>query len=324
MIGLTMSFYNYIVIFCFIEYSCAKPHLEPVSRRDTEHFVNDPERHDIEFDHNAFLGEEVAKEFSRLTPDESEEKLKHIVRKIDKDSDGRITETELNFWIKYVAEKAKLNSTERQWKDVNPSGQLTIKWEEYLEKTYGREEERLRDEATSESYKEAVRHDHRRWIAADINKDNQLDKSEFTDFVHPEDRPNMRDVIIDELLESVDKDKDGYVSEKEYLADLARAYQSTPLSENEPEPEWVERERGQFRRFRDIDQDGKMDRAEVGEWIMPTNYDPVDAETKHLFYHADSNKDGLLSEEEIIMKRDIFVSSQATNYGNALQHHEEL
>lgn len=33
-----------------------------------------------------------------------------------------------------------------------------------------------------------------------------------------------------------------------------------------------------------------MDRAEVGEWIMPSNYDPIDAETKHLFYHADTNK----------------------------------
>lgn len=72
--------------------------------------------------------------------------------------------------------------------------------------------------------------------------------------------------------------------------DLARAYQSTPFDENEPEAEWVERERSQFRRFRDTNQDGRMDRAEVGEWIMPSNYDPIDAETKHLFYHADTNK----------------------------------
>lgn len=72
--------------------------------------------------------------------------------------------------------------------------------------------------------------------------------------------------------------------------DLARAYQSTPFDENEPEAEWVERERSQFRRFRDTNQDGRMDRTEVGEWIMPSNYDPIDAETKHLFYHADTNK----------------------------------
>ncbi|CAH8499294.1 unnamed protein product [Heterobilharzia americana] len=217
-----------------------------------------------------------------------------------------------------------MNSTDRQWKEVNPTDQPKVKWEEYLERTYGPEAERLRDETTAESYKEAVRHDRRRWVAADLDKDNQLTKTEFTDFVHPEDRENMRDAVIDELLESVDKDKDGYVSEKEYLTDLSRAYQSTPLDDNEPEPEWVERERSQFRRFRDTNQDGKMDRTEVGEWIMPSNYDPVDAETKHLFYHADTNKDGLLTENEIIMKRDIFVSSQATNYGNALQHHEEL
>ncbi|CAH8480962.1 unnamed protein product [Schistosoma turkestanicum] len=241
-------------------------------------------------------GEETAKEFAQLTPNESEERLKIIIRKIDKDNDERITELELKSWIEYVAKKSKQNSTDQ----------------------------RLKDTATSESYKEAVHHDRRRWVSADLDKDDSLNKSEFTDFVHAEDRPNMRDAVIDELLESVDKDKDGYVSEKEYLGDLARAYQNTPFDENEPEAEWVERERSQFRRFRDTNQDGKMDRAEVGEWIMPSNYDPIDAETKHLFYHADTNKDGLLTEAEIIAKRDTFVSSQATNYGNALQQHEEL
>ncbi|CAH8511308.1 unnamed protein product [Schistosoma guineensis] len=321
---MVLSFNRYIILLILIHYTYTKPHLETVSRRDTEHFIDDPDRHDIEFDHNAFLGEETAKEFSQLTPNESEEKLKIIIRKIDKDNDEKITEYELKSWIEYVASKSKQNSTDRQWNDINPTNQSSIKWTEYLIKTYGPEEERLKDTATSESYKKAVQHDRRRWVAADLDKDDSLNKTEFTDFVHPEDRPNMRDAVIDELLEYVDKDNDGYVSEKEYLVDLARAYQSTPFDENEPEAEWVERERSQFRRFRDTNQDGRMDRAEVGEWIMPSNYDPIDAETKHLFYHADTNKDGLLTEAEIIAKRDTFVSSQATNYGNALKQHEEL
>ncbi len=33
-----------------------------------------------------------------------------------------------------------------------------------------------------------------------------------------------------------------------------------------------------------------MDRSEIGEWIMPSDYDPIDAETKHLIYHADDDK----------------------------------
>lgn len=55
----------------------------------------------------------------------------------------------------------------------------------------------MKDTATSESYKKAVHHDRRRWVAADLDKDDSLNKTEFTDFVHPEDRPNMRDAVID-------------------------------------------------------------------------------------------------------------------------------
>ncbi|KAH8861982.1 Calumenin-B isoform 3 [Schistosoma japonicum] len=219
-IRMKMSFYSYVILITLINYAFTKPHLEAVSRRDTEHFADDPERHDIEFDHNAFLGEETAKEFSQLTPDESEEKLKVIIGKIDKNNDKNITESELKAWIEYIATKTKQNSTDRQWNDINPTNNYSIKWKEYLEKTYGPEEERLKDIETSESYKEAVRHDRRRWVAADLDKDDSLNKTEFADFVHPEDRPNMREAVIEELLESVDKDKDGYVSEKEYLSKL--------------------------------------------------------------------------------------------------------
>ncbi|CAH8480928.1 unnamed protein product [Schistosoma turkestanicum] len=200
---ITTCFYRSFILLFLIHDICTKPHLDAVSRRDTEHFADDPDRHDIEFDHNAFLGEETAKEFAQLTPNESEERLKIIIRKIDKDNDERITELELKSWIEYVAKKSKQNSTDRQWNDINPTNQPLIKWTEYLERTYGPEEERLKDTATSESYKEAVHHDRRRWVSADLDKDDSLNKAEFTDFVHPEDRPNMRDAVIDELLESV-------------------------------------------------------------------------------------------------------------------------
>ena len=39
----------------------------------TEHVVN--EEHNSEYDHDAFLGEEDAKTFDQLTPEESKERL---------------------------------------------------------------------------------------------------------------------------------------------------------------------------------------------------------------------------------------------------------
>lgn len=63
-----------------------------------------------------------------------------------------------------------------------------------------------------------------------------------------------------------------------------------PESPNEPEPAWVAQEREQFGLYRDRNKDGKMDQAEIGEWILPTEYDHAEAEAKHLMYEADTNK----------------------------------
>ena len=47
-------------------------------------------------------------------------------------------------------------------------------------------------------------------------------------------------------------------------------------------------------------------------------------EARHLMQAADDNKDGKLSEEEIVKNHETFVGSEATDYGRALPIHEEL
>lgn len=42
--------------------------------------------HNTEYDHEAFLGEEEAKKFDQLSPEESKARLAKIVDKIDKDN----------------------------------------------------------------------------------------------------------------------------------------------------------------------------------------------------------------------------------------------
>lgn len=62
------------------------------------------------------------------------------------------------------------------------------------------------------------------------------------------------------------------------------------LDSEEEEPEWVRTEREQFQQFRDKDKDGAMNRAEVGEWILPADYDHAIAEAKHLIFESDGDK----------------------------------
>lgn len=61
-------------------------------------------------------------------------------------------------------------------------------------------------------------------------------------------------------------------------------------SEDNEEPEWVATERQQFSEFRDKNNDGKMDKEETLDWILPSDYDHAEAEAKHLLHESDANQ----------------------------------
>ncbi|KAF7646671.1 hypothetical protein LDENG_00184050 [Lucifuga dentata] len=92
----------------------------------------------------------------------------------------------------------------------------------------------------------------------------------------------------------------------------------------EEEPEWVVTEREQFSEYRDKNKDGKMDKEETKDWVIPDDYNHAEAEARHLMHESDANKDGKLTKQEILNKYDLFVGSQATNYGDALLKHDEF
>jgi Ca2+-binding EF-hand superfamily protein len=166
-------------------------------------------------------------------------------------------------------------------------------------------------------YAAGLRRDRRKWKEADKDGDGELNIEEYAAFAHPEEFDHMKDIFVDEVMASMDSDKDGFVSKEEYLADL---YRPQP---GEKEPDWIESERTEFHRSRDINKDGKMDKKEVKEMLVP-DIDVGKTEAAHLIYEADANKDGKLSEEEIIAKYDVFVGSRATDFGEALVRHEDL
>ena len=56
------------------------------------------------------------------------------------------------------------------------------------------------------------------------------------------------------------------------------------------EPDWVASEREMFTTQRDKDSDGKLNKQEMTEWIMPTGFDHAEAEARHLIHMADDDK----------------------------------
>ena len=285
------------------------------------HFANG--QHNHQYDHEQFLGEDEAKTFDQLPPEESKRRLGLIVDRIDEDKDGFITISELKRWIEYTQRRYIDEDVDRQWRQHNPDGNDTITWESYRREVYGFMDALTQDEKEHEengiSYQSMLNRDRRRWAVADQDLDDALTKQEFTAFLHPVDHPTMRDVVLSETIEDIDKDKDGKISIEEYIGDMY-----TAPDEGVEEPEWIISERETFAKFRDADGDGFLNREEVRAWIVPNDFDHAESEAKHLVYEADNDGDEQLTKEEILDKYDVFIGSKATDFGEALGRHDEF
>ncbi|KAM4617980.1 reticulocalbin-1 isoform 1-T3 [Discoglossus pictus] len=280
------------------------------------------ENQSFQQDHEAFLGKDDAKTFDQLTPEESKERLGKIVDRIDNDKDGLINTDELKAWIKRVQKRYIYENVARVWKDYDVNSDNQISWEEYKQATYGyylANPEEFQDAAEQFSFKKMLPRDERRFQRADVNGDLEANREEFTAFLHPEEFEHMKDIVILETLEDIDKNGDGFVDQDEYIADMFSH------EEGAPEPDWVATEREQYADFRDLNKDGKMDKDEIRHWILPEDYDHAQAEARHLIYESDIDKDKLLTKEEVLQNWNMFVGSQATNYGEDLtRNHDEL
>ncbi|KAK6191750.1 hypothetical protein SNE40_003354 [Patella caerulea] len=295
-----------------------KKRVKEKSLSDESHSENG--EHNSDYDHEAFLGKEERQTFDQLSPEESRDRLGKIIEKIDKNSDGFVSEDELKDWIQYVQKRYITSDTERMWKDYDVSDTNEITWNAYMKRTYGYGDagEPKEGDAVYE-YRDMITRDKRRWQRADSNNDDKLTKEEFSNFLHPEDAEHMREIVVLETLEDIDKDKDGFISVEEYIGDMLSDHKK-----GDPEPDWVVNERKQFTDYRDKNKDGKMDKHEVMDWIIPADYDHSSAESKHLIYESDKDKDGKLTKQEILDKHDLFVGSQATDFGEALTRHDEF
>ncbi|XP_063697235.1 calumenin-B isoform X1 [Culicoides brevitarsis] len=289
----------------------------------SEHYEDG--HHNAKYDHEAFLGEDQAKTFDQLTPEESSRRLGIIYDKIDTNNDKQVDLAELKNWIQFTQRRYIQDDVERQWKTHNPSGNDTIEWEVYKGTVYGflddlDEKEKDKEDGMGFSYRKMLSRDRRRWAVADRDGDEKLTKEEFTDFLHPEESPYMRDIVVAETIEDIDKNGDGKVSIEEYIGDMY----PNKEDDDEDEPDWVKSERDIFMNFRDKDKDGLMDTEEVKEWIIPTDFDHAEAEARHLIYEADADSDEKLTKEEVLEKYDLFVGSQATDFGDVLVRHDEF
>ncbi|OBS69730.1 hypothetical protein A6R68_01729 [Neotoma lepida] len=74
-----------------------------------------------------------------------------------------------------------------------------------------------------------------------LPEDNQ--REAFTVFLHPEEFEHMKEIVVWETLEDINKNEDGFVDQDEYIVDMFSH------ENNIPESDWVLFKQEQFNDF---------------------------------------------------------------------------
>jgi len=193
--------------------------------------------------------------------------------------------------------------------DENMDGMVT--WAEYKAEEYdfGEDDVDLEDPEMAEEWK-LMEEDRFLFMAADVSGDGSLDVKEFLSFSHPEEDPAMRPHVLAQVLKEKDTDKDGELSFQEYVGDRGQG----------KDKEWLISEKERFDSELDKNGDASLNTEEILAWIIPSNEEIATDEVDHLFSGADEDGNEQLTFEEVLNNHDLFVGSEATDYGDHLHN----
>ncbi|XP_007906433.1 reticulocalbin-2 [Callorhinchus milii] len=314
-----------IVSLTFIAVCSAHVHHKHESPIGEEHYVNG--EHNADYDREVlFGGEKEAGEFAKLSPEEQQSRLKSLIKKMDLNSDGFLSHGELSTWIQNSFRHYATQDSKDQFPEYDVDGNGMITWEEYNIHAYDHvmdyDENIPLDDEEEESMRQLFWKDKKRFEKANLDGLPGLSPTEFIAFEHPEEVDYMMDYVIQDALDEHDQDKDGFISLEEFLGD----YKKDPNVQDDPE--WVSVERDRFENDYDKNTDGKLDPQELQAWVVPNNLEVAGEEAEHIIKEIDTNGDGKLTEAEILNSQDLFLNSEATDYGNQIHdkkfYHVEL
>lgn len=203
-----------------------------------------------------------------------------------------------------------------RFEDLDEDNDDKISWDEYVKDVYGflNEDGTHQNSIDDKEEIKLMQDDKEMFIAADLDKDGFLSPSEHLLFHSPEESNVMLPILLAQALRDKDTNKDGLINFQEFIGDNGKNH----------DKEWLLSEKEKFDKDFDKDHDGFLNHNEILSWIVPSNDQVAAEEVDHLFAASDDDHDDRLSYSEIIEKYDIFVGSEATDYGDHLQNIEEF
>ncbi|XP_006734951.2 reticulocalbin-2-like [Leptonychotes weddellii] len=129
------------------------------SAGDAEELHYPQGEHRSDYDREALLGgQEEVDEYVKLSPEEQHKRLKSIIKKIDLDSDGFLTESELSSWIQMSFKHYAMQEAKQQFVEYDKNSDGSVSWDEYNIQMYDRvidfDENTALDDAEEESFRQ--------------------------------------------------------------------------------------------------------------------------------------------------------------------------
>ncbi|CAG5088488.1 Oidioi.mRNA.OKI2018_I69.PAR.g11863.t1.cds [Oikopleura dioica] len=247
-----------------------------------------------------------------LEDDELQARLRKLVVRMDHNRDGYVDQEELTSWslgAVYNLESENLSLEFHSHIHIGrggfpddfaakkEAGDYTVNWKEYVFTNWNIhiDDEDHVAKPRSKSEDQILKFNQRN------NEYNKIDQK----------------AVLAEALNSVDTDGDGKISLQEYLKD----WHQTPSNVDE---EFMELETDRFKDEYDRDSNGFIEADELIFWLSPDNTEIAIDEAEHLIDMCDEDEDERLTPDEIVDNHDLWVDSDATEYGAQLRHYDEL
>nr|XP_039256936.1 reticulocalbin-2-like [Styela clava] len=310
-----------------------------VTKREDNHdeFVNKVKEshikdgeHNVDFDRDVIWGDEKNDiddddAVENMSPLEQKEKLRKLVEnRIDTDKDGYVSIDELVAWAVRSYDLFETEDTRNSFSGIDTNNDKFIQWSEYALDSYG--------DDFNEDSPDFINPPSDEWsdFVATYKKERRkfevadLDQSGGLDLQEFQyfKHPRLHEKTRDIVIEEVLDSSDLNGDGAIDLEEFLGDYQKKA---DEGDPEWAVFEKEKFQHEFDTNKDGLLKGEEIVLWMAPDNSILAREEAEHLMEESDSDHDDKLSVEEILNNYVDWVDSDATDYGRQLlKHHEEL
>jgi len=260
-----------------------------------------------------------------LEDEELQSRLRKLVSRMDHNRDGFVDMEELTTWTIVSLYNIAGADAKEDFSFVDENNDNEMSWGEVSQESYDIDPDdndsfAKEIEENSDSFREynkMYNRDKARFDAADIDGDEKLTEQEFVLFKNPLRDEAVKTAVLAECLSVVDTDKDGKISLQEYLNDWH-------VPPNKNDEDFIELETDRFNDEYDRNKDGFLTGDELLFWLSPDNTEIAIDEAEHLIDMCDEDEDERLTPEEIVENHDLWVDSDATEYGAQLRHYDEL